>query len=260
MTSASDPTFFQRADAYERFMGRYSHPLALEFARATGVRAREHVLDVGCGTGALTAVLADLVGPDLVAAVDPSEPFVEKCRANVPGADVRVGSAEALPFGDETFDRTLSQLVFHFVDDTAASVAEMARVTRVGGLVGACVWDFADGMTMLRSYWEVVRELDPGEPGEAVRFGSRRGELAELWRDAGLRDVTDAELVVSARYADFAELWESFLGGIGPAGAHAVSLDQPTRDAVREAFNRRIGSPDGPFDLTARAWYAAGIV
>jgi SAM-dependent methyltransferase len=260
MTSTSDPTFFQKADAYERFMGRYSGPLALEFAGAAGVHAGEHVLDVGCGPGALTAVLAELVGPDLVAAVDPSEPFVEKCRARVPGADVRVGSAEALPFGDGTFDRALSQLVFHFVDDPAAGVAEMARVTRSGGLVAASVWDLTGGMTMLRSYWEAAQELNPREPGEAARFGARRGELAQLWRDAGLRDVTDGELVVSAHYADFDELWESFLGGIGPAGAHAVSLNAPDREAVREAVRRRIGSPAGPFDLSARAWYAAGIV
>ena len=113
---------FQKADAYETFMGRYSRSLAPEFARAAGVAGGERVLDVGCGTGALTAVLADLVGADQVAAVDPSEPFVEECQASVPGADVRVGPAEALPFEDGAFDRALSQLVFHFVQDPAASV------------------------------------------------------------------------------------------------------------------------------------------
>jgi len=261
MTSqSSDPVFFRSVDAYERFMGRYSRPLALEFARATGVAAGEHVLDVGCGTGALTGVLAELVGPDLVAGVDPSEPFVQECRAHVPGADVRLGPAEALPFGDGTFDRTLSQLVFHFVDDTAAAVAEMARVTRSGGLVAACVWDFTGGMTMLRSYWEAVRENDPTERGEAARFGGRPGELAELWRAAGLREVAEGELVVSSHYEGFDELWESFLGGVGPAGAYALSLDEPAREAVRQSFWRRVGAPDGPFDLTARAWYATGAV
>lgn len=261
MTSqGSDPGFFRSIDAYERFIGRYSRPLAVEFARATGVAAGEHVLDVGCGTGALTGVLAELVGSDLVAGVDPSEPFVQECRARVPGADVRLGPAEALPFGDRTFDRTLAQLVFHFVDDPTAAVAEMARVTRSGGLVAACVWDFRGGMTMLRAYWEVVREHDPAERGEAARFGGKAGELAQLWRAAGLREVTDGELVVSSHYEGFDELWESFLGGAGPAGAYALSLDEPAREAIRQSFWRRIGAPEGPFDLTASAWCATGAV
>jgi SAM-dependent methyltransferase len=260
MTSSSETAFFQSVDAYERFMGRYSAPLALEFAHAAGVARGQHVLDVGCGTGALTVVLAGLVGADLVAAVDPSEPFVEECRKRVPGADVRVGPAEALPFEDGRFDRTLAQLVFHFVGDSAAAVAEMARVTRPGGLVAACVWDFTGGMTMLASYWQAVREIDPKEQGEAVRFGGKPGELAEVWRRAELREVVDSELAVSSHYADFDELWDSFLGGVGPAGAYAASLSGAKREAVRGAFRRRIGSPSGPFDLTARAWYAAGVV
>jgi hypothetical protein len=113
-------------------------------------------------------------------------------------------------------------------------------------------------MTMLRAYWEVVRELDPTERGEAARYGGRPGELAELWRDAGLREVTDGELAVSSQYEAFDELWESFLGGVGPAGAYALALDEPAREALRQAFWRRLGSPEGPFDLTARAWYTTG--
>jgi len=260
VTSNPETAFFQSADAYERFMGRYSRPLAVEFARATGVAAGQDVLDVGCGTGALTVVLADLAGADHVAAVDPSEPFVEQCRANVPGADVRVAPAEALPFADGTFDRALSQLVFHFVTDAPAAAAEMARVTRPGGAAAACVWDFTGGMTMLASYWQAVREIEPSESGESVRFGGKPGELAQLWRDTGLRHVVDSELVVSSHYEGFDELWQSFLAGQGPAGQHARSLEEPNRTAVRDAFHRRIGSPEGPFELTARAWYALGVV
>src|SRR6266545_6552936 len=237
MTSpGSDQTFFQSVDAYERFMGRYSHPLAHEFARDAGVAVGERVLDVGCGTGALTIVLAELVGPDLVAAADPSEPFVEECRVRVPGADVRVGPAEALPFGDGTFDRALAQLVFHFVGDPVAAAGEMARVTRPGGRVAACVWDFTGGMTMLRAYWDAAREIDPNAPDEIERFGGRPGELATMLRDAGLREVTDGALTVSSQHRDFDELWDSFLGGVGPVGAHASSLEEPRREAVREAL------------------------
>ena len=251
---------FQQADAYETFMGRYSRSLAPEFAKAAGVAEGQRVLDVGCGTGALTAVLAELVGADQVAAVDPSEPFVEECQASVPGADVRVAPAEALPFEDGTFDRALSQLVFHFVQDPAASVREMARVTRPGGLLAACVWDMTGGMSMLRGYWQSVREA--GIPGgdEAERFGGHEGQLATLWREAGLHDVTDGSLTIESRYRDFDELWDSFQGGVGPAGAHASALEGEAREAVRKAFRRKVGSPEGEFALSARAWYAAGTV
>jgi SAM-dependent methyltransferase len=255
----SETAFFQKADAYEAFMGRYSRSLAPEFARAAGVAEGDRVLDVGCGTGALTTVLAGLVGAGNVSAVDPSLPFVEECRAYLPGADVHVAPAESMPFDDATFDRSLSQLVFHFVDDPAGSVAEMARVTRPGGLVTACVWDFSGGMTMLRAYWDAVREAGAGGRDEADRFGGKLGELATLWRDAGLRDVTDGGLTVSTEYRDFDELWDSFIGGVGPAGMHAAQLGEK-QAAVREALHRNVGSPEGPFGLTARAWYAAGAV
>ena len=251
---------FQSVAAYQRFMGRYSDPLADEFANAAGVVAGERVVDVGCGTGALTRVLAERVGPDRVAAADPSEPFVEECRARVPGVDARVGPAEALPFPERAFDRALAQLVFHFVDDPAAAAAEMVRVTRPGGSIAACVWDFTGGMTMLRAYWDAAREVDPEAPDEIDRFGGRPGQLAALWRDTGLRDVTEGSLLVSSDYGDFDELWTSFLGSSGPVGAHVASLDAPRRDAVREALRRRMGSPAGAFTLTASAWYAVGVV
>jgi SAM-dependent methyltransferase len=261
MTSTgSETSLFEKADAYEAFMGRYSTPLASEFSRAAGVRPGDRVIDVGCGTGALTTVLAGIVGPELVAAVDPSEPFVEQCRTRVPGADVRVAPAEALPFADEEFDHALSQLVFHFVRDPKASVAEMARVTRPGGMVAACVWDMSGGMTMLRSYWDAVREAGVAGKDEVERFGVRRGQLVELWRKAGLRNAREATLTVESGYRDFDELWDSFRGGVGPAGAHAAALDGPQRDAVRDALWREVGSPGGAFSLDARAWYAAGTV
>ncbi len=261
MTSPdSEPAMFANASAYQRFMGRYSDKLSHEFARAAGVGPGQHVIDVGCGSGALTVVLAEIVGAENVAGVDPSEPFVAEARTRVPGADLRVGPAESLPFEDASFDAALSQLVFHFVQDPAQSVAEMRRVTRPGGRVAACVWDMTGGMTMLRSYWDAAREAGATGPDEIERFGGRPGQVAQLWRDAGLRDVVDESLTVSADYEDFDELWTSFLGAAGPVGAHAVSLDEQQAAAVSAALHRRVGSPDGPFTLTASAWYAAGVV
>ena len=259
MTSpVSDNRLFQQADAYDAFMGRYSRALAPVFADAAGVEPGQRVVDVGCGTGALTTVLADRVGSEQVAGVDPSEPFVDECRARVPGADVRVGAAESLPFEDASFDRALCQLVLHFVDDPAASAREMARVTRDGGLVAACVWDLTGGMTMLRSYWDAVREAGVEGRDEGERFGTKPGQMVEVWQGAGLRDVQEDTLTVSAEYRDYDELWDSFVGGAGPAGAHARSLGEKA-GAVRDALWRNVGSPDGPFNLTARAWFATGV-
>lgn len=251
---------FADADAYQSLMGRYSDLLAPRFAAAGGVSAGDCVLDVGCGPGALTVVLAGIVGAENVAGVDLSEPFVEATRKRVPGADVRVGPAESLPFEDDRFDRAVAQLVFHFVADPRQSVSEMVRVTRPGGQVAACVWDMTGGMTLLHSYWDAAHEIDPGARGEDERFGGRPGQLAELWRDAGMTDVTDSSLTVARRYEDFEELWSSLTGGVGPVGTHAASLADEQGKAVADALRRRLGSPDGPFELSARAWCAVGTV
>jgi SAM-dependent methyltransferase len=260
MTSpASNQPMFGDADAYQALMGRYSDQLAPEFLTAAGVEAGQRILDVGCGPGALTAVLAGIAGAENVAGVDPSEPFVEATRDRVPGADVRVSPAEALPFEDGSFDRTLAQLVFHFVSDPVKSASEMARVTRPGCQIAACVWDMTGGMTMIRNYWQAAHEIDPGAPGEDKRFGGMPGQLVELFRDAGLSGVQDVDLTVSSRYQDFDELWSSLTGGVGPIGVHAGTLGE-REQAVADALRRRLGSPEGPFELSARAWCAVGTV
>ena len=261
MTSpASGPVLFTNAPAYQAFMGRYSDLLAPNFAAAGGITAGQRVLDVGCGAGALTTVLAELVGADHLAGIDPSEPFVAAARERVPGADLRVGPAEALPFEDGSFDAAVSQLVFHFVDDPAQAVAEMRRATREGGTVAACVWDMTGGMTMLRSYWDAARSVDATAPDEIERFGGHPGQLAALWREAGLHDVVDEPITVAASYRDFDELWSGFLGGVGPIGAHVQSLDDAKRVELAAALRERVGARDGPFELTARAWCAVGTV
>ena len=222
-----------------------------------GIEVEDTALDVGCGPGALLAELAGRLGPDRVAGIDPSEPFVEVCRAAVPGADVRVGQAESLPYGDAAFDAVLSQLVVNFLDDADAGIAEMRRVAR--RTVSACVWDYAEGMTMLRAFWDAARELDPEAPDEAdtMQLASPK-ELAALWERAGLADVATGELVVEASYADFEDYWLPFPEGIAPSGAYCASLDDERREALRAACFRRLGSPAGAFRLTARAWFVAG--
>jgi SAM-dependent methyltransferase len=253
---------FAAPDAYNAFVGRYGPQLAAELTSFADVHAGQRALDVGCGTGALTETLARLVEPENVSAVDPSEPFVEACRTRAPGVEVVVGAAEALPFPDDAFDVTLSQLVVNFMRDAEAGVREMARVTRPGGAVASCVWDYGGEMTLLRSFWDAARDVAPDEAAaadEAAVMGwSREGELAELWRRAGLEDVRSDGLTVSASYASFEDLWWPLPAGAGPAGAFCKSLDPDTQDALHDALRHRLGVGDEPFELTARAWAAAG--
>ena len=264
MTDSGTPgarTFQGSGESYDRFMGRYSAPLAVAFCDALGVAPGQDVLDVGCGPGALTAELVRRLGAEHVTAIDPSESFVEACRARHPGVDVRLGRAEQLPYEDGRFDAALSQLVLHFVSDPETAAAEMRRVVRPGGIVAASVWDLAEGMTMIRMFWDAAKTVRPTAPteGETRRFG-RRGEIAELFRDAGLADVTDSSLEVSAGYEDFDDFWTPFLTATGPAGAFVESLDEDAKDRLRAELRDELGSPGGPFTLTARGWYASGRV
>jgi SAM-dependent methyltransferase len=252
-------SFEADAAMYDRFVGRYAPQLSATLIATAGVGPGERALDVGCGPGGLTRALADVVGEESVAAIDPSTSFVAACRERIPGADVRQGAAEALPFDADTFDVVLSQLVVNFMRDADAGVAEMRRVAREGGLVASCVWDYADGMKMLRAFWDGVLDLDPDAPDEArtMRYANE-AELGDLWRRVGLRDVETGALDVEAAYNDFDDYWTPFTAGIGPAGAYYASLDDKRRNALRRAVYRRLGEPHGPFTLTARAWYARG--
>ncbi|MDX6505914.1 MAG: hypothetical protein QOG06_558 [Gaiellaceae bacterium] len=250
-------SFDVSGDAYDRFMGRYSRELAPVFADFTGVDSGLSVLDVGCGSGVLTEELARRVGPENVSAVDPS-PLAEACAARVPGADVRTGAAEQLPWPDDSFDSALAQLVIHFLEEPVLGVAEMRRVVRPGGVVAACSWDFP-AMQLLRTFWESVRQLDPSTPGESLPYMSLES-IAQLGDDAGLQSVETDALEVASRYEDFDELWDSFLHGVGPAGQHLLSLGTEAQAAVRDEYRRRVGDPAGSFTLTASAWAVRGRV
>jgi SAM-dependent methyltransferase len=245
-------SFDVTADAYGRFMGRFSEPLAVKFADAAGVRAGQRALDVGCGPGALTSQLAARLGAASVSAVDPSPTFVVAARERLPGVDVRHGSAEDLPYGDNDFDVVLAQLSVHFMRDPVRGLREMARVARPGGTVGACVWDHAGGEGPLAVFWDAVRDSDPQHPGEADLPGTSAGQLGELASAAGLLVVDEPPLTVGVTFGTFEEWWEPFTLGVGPAGAHVSALDDRDRQALLTACRRRL--PDEPFTLTATAW------
>jgi SAM-dependent methyltransferase len=249
-------SFDVAADAYDRYMGRYSILLSPQLADVAGVRAGQRVLDVGCGPGALTAELVSRVGASAVAAVDPSESFVAAAAERNPGTQVLRASAEHLPFPALTFDATLAQLVVHFMTDPVGGLAEMARVTRRDGVVAACVWDHA-GQGPLSLYWRAAREIDAKVDDESRLAGVREGHLSELFEAAGLRDVEGAVLWASLEHPTFEAWWEPFTHGVGPAGAFLASLSADRQVELRETCRAMI--PATPFVVTARAWAARGL-
>ena len=239
-------------------MGRYSVPLAALFADFAGLEDGRRVLDVGCGPGALTELLVTRFGPERIAAVDPSEPFVRAARERLPGVDIRQASAEELPFADGEFDAALAQLVVHFMSDPQAGVRELARVSRPGGVVAACVWDHGGGRGPLSPFWAVARELDPTVAGETDLFGTHRGQVVALFREALLDDIEEELLSVTVEHARFDEWWEPYTLGVGPPGAYVAGLEPERREELRERC--RASFPAGAFPLTASAWSVRGRV
>lgn len=249
-------TFDVAAEAYDRFMGRFSQPLAPQLADFAGVAAGQRALDVGCGPGALTGELVARLGAGNVAAADPSPPFAAATRERHPGADVRHAPAEALPFDDDAFDVTLAQLVVPFMTDPHAGLNEMRRVTRPGGIVAACVWDQFGGRSPLSPLWRAAREVDPERRDESVQAGAREGHLAELLAQAGLADVEGADLELTVGLAGFDDYWEPNTLGVGPAGAYVAGLAPDLATAVRERTRERFG--DATTAFTVHAWAARG--
>jgi SAM-dependent methyltransferase len=244
--------FAVSAEAYDRFMGRLSRPLARGFADFAGARAGES-LDVGSGPGALVEEL--LARGATVTALDPSASFVAAVRERHPGVRAIEGAAEALPFPDAAFDAAFAQLVVHFMADAPSGVAEMARVVRPGGTVAACVWDREQGP--LGPFWAAVAALE-GEPiaQPPPRVGTRPGELARLLEGAGLRDVVEQPIEIAVRVGSFDEWWAPFELGVGPVGELVARLERPRRAQLRDAYRALLPAP--PLEVRALAWAARG--
>src|SRR4051812_19151263 len=250
-------SFDVSADAYLRFMGRWSEPLAGQFLASADLLVTGQVLDVGCGPGALTAALVDRYGAPAVAAIDPSESFVVATRTRFPELDVRRGTAEALPYDDRSFDAALAQLVVHFMTDPVAGLRDMGRVTRPGGVVAACVWDHAGGGSPLSLVWSAAQDVDPSAPNEADLPGTREGQLLSYARDAGLREITPSTLTVSQRFESFEEWWAPYLFGVGPLGAYIGTLADDHLAALKERCRGLL--PEAPFEQPAVAWSVRAV-
>ena len=260
------PTVFRDAEAYERFIGRWTQrlaPLLLEFA---GVRDGDRILDVGSGTGSFALAVAAATRRSEVVGIEPAAAFVAyaKTRTRDPRVRFEAGDAQSLPYADRSFDRAVAMLVVQFIPEADPAVAEMRRVTRPGGTVAACVWDATGGMEMLRVLWDAAVALDPAAAvhHDGQRPLSRPGEVVALWQGAGLRDVHETGLVIPLDFASFEDLWAPNLTGVGPVGAYVATLAPDRQQALRDHLYATVVGPgaDGPFTLRARSWAVRGTV
>jgi SAM-dependent methyltransferase len=236
-------------DEYEAYVGRWSRQVAQRFVPWLDVPGGSRWLDVGCGTGALSD--AARAAGATVTGVDPSRGFVTGQQ------NVVVGDARALPFRDAQFDVVVSGLALNFVPDPARALAEKTRVAATNATVAAYVWDYADGMTMMRLFWDAARQADPDAPDEGPRFPLCHPDpLAALWRTAGLTDVTVEAIDIATTFKDFDDYWRPFLGGQGAAPAYLAAQPRAVQDRIRDLLRARL--PDRDLHLTARAWAVRG--
>jgi len=265
MTDAEAKMFTMSA-GYERFMGRWSRILAPAYVAFAGVKDGDRVLDVGTGTGALASAMEAATKFSQIVGIDPSEGFISYAKKNAKSSRSRfeVGDAQALQFKDASFDHTMALLVMNFIPDHNKAIAEMRRVTRPQGVVSACVWDYNAGMQMLRFFWDEVVALDPAMAPKDERHMklSREGQLAELWKKAGLVNVQEKPLVIEQAYTSFNDYWGPFLKGAGPGGAYVVLLPDERRQRLETRMRKRLlgDRGDGPFVLKAQAWCVRGEV
>jgi SAM-dependent methyltransferase len=258
---------FGDAEAYERFMGRWSSLLAPLLVDFTGTSDGGQMLDVGSGTGVLAFTVARRNPHCRVVGIDPSAEYVAYANSRNSFGDrakFQTGDAQHLEFADAAFDHSLSLLVFNFIPDRARALAEVVRVTKPGGRVSAAVWDYGGGMRMLRVFWDAVTATDPSAAklDEAHMPLCRAGELGKLWRDGGLDAIEERPLDIDIKFAAFADYWDPFLLGQGPAGAYVRSLDERRRQTLRGEVKRRlpVGAENAPLSLPARAWAVRGTV
>jgi SAM-dependent methyltransferase len=262
----AEARMFTLSAAYEAYMGRWSRLLVPGYVAFAGVKDGQRVLDVGTGTGALSATLAAAMESSEIVGVDPSAGFIGYAKENTKSSRARfeVGDAQALRYADASFDHAMALLVLNFVPDHEKAIGEMRRVSRPGGVVSACVWDYGAGMQSLRFFWDEVVALDPAAAAKDERHMklSRDGQLGESWRKAGLSEVREEPLVIEQAFRSFADYWQPFLLGTGPGGAYVASLDAECRGQLEARMRRRLlgNRGDGAFTLQARAWGVRGRV
>ncbi len=258
---------FGDAEAYERFMGRWSRLVAPRLADFTDVPEQGRVLDVGSGTGSLAFAIAQRKPASHVVGIDPSKEYVAYAQSKntfPTRATFEVGDAQTLHFANASFDAAASLLVFNFIPDPKKALMEVQRVTKPHGKVSAAVWDYGDGMRMLRTFWDAAVSLnsDVGKRDEKHMKLCRTGQLSDLWKQCGLEKIREQAIDVTMRFKSFADYWDPFLLGQGPAGAYTATLAGDALQKLRTDVKRRLSlkSEDAPFELLARVWAVRGEV
>jgi len=255
---------WERGSSYEQYIGRWSRKVAPLFLAWLDQPAAKRWLDVGCGTGALTAAILDHCTPISVIGVDPSEGFRKLAVQNLAGkARILAGNAVSLPLDVGACDVVVSGLVLNFVPAMQDALSEMRRVTASGGTIAAYVWDYADGMEVIKYFWDAAMSVDPAaaQLHEGPRFPvCKPSALKAAFEDAGLTEVEVTPLELKAQFVDFDDFWQPFLGGQGPAPAYAMSLPEKQRTALRAQLESALPSAaGGAISLSARAWAVRGV-
>lgn len=246
-------------------MGRWSRPLAREFVGWLEVPVSANWLDVGTGTGVVPEAVCDLSDPASVLGCDPSEAFVAAARERVPDPrfEVAVAGVGDLPRRERGYDAVVSCLALNFFPHPDAAVEEQLELTKPGGVIAACVWDYSGEMQFLRYFWDAATRVDPraAELDEGQRFPLCTPDgLEKLFEEAGARSVRSAGIEVPTSFSDFDDYWRPFLGGTGPAPSFVTTLSEQQRDALSADLRQSLPErEDGRIALVARAWAVAGF-
>lgn len=257
---------FERAEAYERNMGRWSKQLALLFVEFAGVEAGDRVLDVGCGTGSLTWEIVKTTAASKIVGVDASEPFLDYARSQYadPRLTFDLGDAQKLTYADASFDCCLSMLVMRHIADAIKATSEMRRVTRPGGVVATTMWDNTGGHQINQSLWDAAGMLDNATkfPPASESYGSPE-ELQSLWLGTGLTKVEVTEFLLPCKYSSFDEYWlRHLVEGQGITAAYVKGVSESHRTTLRQQLRQNLCGQrlDGPVTLQAKAWAVRGLV
>ena len=250
--------------AYERFMGRWSTLVAQKFLNWLAISPACSWLDVGCGTGSLTKLILETYQPKEIISIDSSSDFISHAQRSItnPSVHFKVGLAQSLELDSNSMDAVVSGLVLNFVPQPKVAILEMLRVTKPGGKIGIFLWDYADGMQMLRYFWDAAVELDnnANEFDEGIRFPlCQEGQLESLVREVGLKQVEATAIEVKTVFQNFDDYWQPFLGNVGPAPNYTMSLNQKNRQKLEDKLRKSLPiDNNGSISLIARAWAVKG--